>query len=164
MSRILSWDPATGIAELEPGVTVEQLWKHILPDGWWPAVVSGTAFPTVAGALAMNIHGKNNYKVGPLGDQCHLGQDPDHQRAQRDRGNGGDRVADQCLQSGEERHRDDRQRQQANQDANSREPFDRHRWRSLASRKQRAASGAAPEADPLARSSTPGDCGGRRSG
>ena len=70
MNRILRWDPATGIAELEPGVTVEQLWKHILPDGWWPAVVSGTAFPTVAGALAMNIHGKNNYKVGPLGDHC----------------------------------------------------------------------------------------------
>jgi FAD/FMN-containing dehydrogenase len=70
MNRILSWDPVTGIAVLEPGVTVQQLWKHILRDGWWPAVVSGTAFPTVAGALAMNIHGKNNYKVGPLGDHC----------------------------------------------------------------------------------------------
>jgi FAD/FMN-containing dehydrogenase len=70
MNRILSWDPVTGVAVLEPGVTVQQLWKHILRDGWWPAVVSGTAFPTVAGALAMNIHGKNNYKVGPIGDHC----------------------------------------------------------------------------------------------
>lgn len=70
MNRILDWNAQTGLAVLEPGVTVEQLWKHILKDGWWPAVVSGTAFPTVAGALAMNIHGKNNYKVGPLGDHC----------------------------------------------------------------------------------------------
>lgn len=69
MNRILAWDPSTGIAEVEPGVTVEQLWKHILPDGWWPKVVSGTMFPTLAGALAMNIHGKNAYRVGTLGDQ-----------------------------------------------------------------------------------------------
>ena len=68
MNRILAWDPATGIAECEPGVTVEQLWKRILPDGWWPKVVSGTMFPTLAGALAMNIHGKNDYKVGTIGD------------------------------------------------------------------------------------------------
>jgi FAD/FMN-containing dehydrogenase len=68
MDRFLGWDPATGVAVLEAGVTVEQLWKRILPDGWWPAVVSGTMFPTVAGALAMNIHGKNNYAVGTLGD------------------------------------------------------------------------------------------------
>src|SRR5262245_17270829 len=58
MNRILRFDDATGVAECEPGVTVEQLWKHILPRGWWPRVVSGTMFPTLAGALAANIHGK----------------------------------------------------------------------------------------------------------
>jgi decaprenylphospho-beta-D-ribofuranose 2-oxidase len=68
MNRILGWNPETGIAELEPGVTMEQLWKRILPDGWWPRVVSGTMFPTVGGALAANIHGKNNFKVGTIGD------------------------------------------------------------------------------------------------
>jgi decaprenylphospho-beta-D-ribofuranose 2-oxidase len=70
MDRILRWDPATGIAELEPGVSVRQLWQRILPDGWWPRVVSGTMFPTMAGALAMNIHGKNNWKSGTFGDAC----------------------------------------------------------------------------------------------
>jgi len=70
MNRILDWNPQTGVAVLEPGVTIEQLWKRILPDGWWPRVVSGTMFPTVAGALAMNIHGKNNFKAGTLGDAC----------------------------------------------------------------------------------------------
>jgi FAD/FMN-containing dehydrogenase len=70
MDRVLGWDPATGIAELEPGVTVRQLWQRILPDGFWPRVVSGTMFPTMAGALAMNIHGKNNFAAGTFGDAC----------------------------------------------------------------------------------------------
>jgi len=69
LDRILSFDPQTGIADCEPGVTIEKLWKTILPLGFWPKVVSGTAFPTLAGAAAMNIHGKNNYKVGTIGDQ-----------------------------------------------------------------------------------------------
>lgn len=68
MNRILAWDPASGVATLEPGVTIERLWKSILADGWWPRVVSGTMFPTLGGAAAMNIHGKNNYAVGTLGD------------------------------------------------------------------------------------------------
>jgi len=68
MNRILAWDPETGIADLEGGVTIEELWKHILADGYWPKVVSGTMFPTVAGTSAMNIHGKNNFKVGTFGD------------------------------------------------------------------------------------------------
>ena len=68
MSRILNWDPHSGIIDVEPGVTVQQLWKYIIEDGWWPPVVPGTMFPTVGGCVGMNIHGKNNFKVGPIGD------------------------------------------------------------------------------------------------
>jgi len=68
MNRTLAWDAERGVVEAEPGVTIEMLWKRILPDGWWPRVVSGTMFPTLAGALAANIHGKNNFKVGTIGD------------------------------------------------------------------------------------------------
>ena len=68
MSRILSWDPSTGIIEVESGVTLEQIWKYCLPDGWWLPVVSGTMAPTIAGALAANIHGKNNFLAGCLGE------------------------------------------------------------------------------------------------
>ena len=67
-NRILIFDPATGIAEVEPGVTVRDLWRHILPHGWWPRVVSGTSFPTLGGIAAANIHGKNNFAVGTVGD------------------------------------------------------------------------------------------------
>lgn len=67
-NRILAFDPETGIAEVEPGVTVRDLWRHVLPHGWWPRVVSGTSFPTLAGIAAANIHGKNNFAVGTVGD------------------------------------------------------------------------------------------------
>jgi decaprenylphospho-beta-D-ribofuranose 2-oxidase len=69
MNRILAWNPETGIITCEPGVTIEQLWKHVLEDGWWPPVVPGTMFPTLGGVLGVNIHGKNNWKKGTLGEQ-----------------------------------------------------------------------------------------------
>ncbi len=68
MRRTLAWDAKTGIIEVEAGVTVEGLWRQTLEDGYWPPVVSGTMMPTLGGALAMNIHGKNNYCQGPIGE------------------------------------------------------------------------------------------------
>lgn len=68
MHRVLDWDPATGLIDCEGGVTIEDLWRYTLEDGYWPPVVSGTMYPTLAGALAMNIHGKNNFRVGTLAD------------------------------------------------------------------------------------------------
>jgi decaprenylphospho-beta-D-ribofuranose 2-oxidase len=68
MDRILDWNPATGILHAEAGVTIEQVWRHTLEDGWWPPVVSGTMKPTLAGAFAMNIHGKNQFRVGNFAD------------------------------------------------------------------------------------------------
>jgi FAD/FMN-containing dehydrogenase len=67
-ARILSFDRDSGVAEVEPGVTLRDLWRHVLPQGWWPRVVSGTSFPTIAGIAAANIHGKNNFAVGTVGD------------------------------------------------------------------------------------------------
>ncbi|NUQ86364.1 MAG: FAD-binding oxidoreductase [Anaerolineales bacterium] len=68
MNKILEWDPASGVVRCESGVTLEQLWKRVEPDGWWPPVVSGTMKTTLGGCLAANIHGKNNYRVGPIGE------------------------------------------------------------------------------------------------
>jgi len=68
MRRILDWNPQTGRISVEPGVTIQNLWQYTIEDGWWPAVVPGTMFPTLGGCLGMNIHGKNNFKVGPIGD------------------------------------------------------------------------------------------------
>ncbi len=68
MDHILEWDPQTGIVKMEPGVCLRQLWERILPDGWWPPVVSGTMTTTAGGCLAVNIHGKNNFRMGPIGE------------------------------------------------------------------------------------------------
>jgi decaprenylphospho-beta-D-ribofuranose 2-oxidase len=68
MNRILAWNSETGVIKAEPGVTLQQLWQHTLPDGWWPPVVSGTMTTTLGGCLGMNIHGKNNFKMGVIGD------------------------------------------------------------------------------------------------
>ncbi len=70
MDRILGWDPETGIADVEPGVTFSRLWRYALGDGWWPAVVTGTMTPSLGGGLAMNVHGKNNWHAGTLGEHC----------------------------------------------------------------------------------------------
>ncbi len=68
MKRVLSWDPENGILDCEPGLSIDEMWRHVLPDGWWPPVTTGTSWPTLGAAAAMNVHGKNHYKVGGLGD------------------------------------------------------------------------------------------------
>jgi FAD/FMN-containing dehydrogenase len=68
MNRILAFDPHTGIARVEPGVTIRDLWRHAIQFGWWPRVVPGTMAVSCGGAAAMNIHGKNNFAVGPFGE------------------------------------------------------------------------------------------------
>jgi FAD/FMN-containing dehydrogenase len=68
MRRLLSFDRERGIVEAEGGLSIGELWRNAIGDGWWPAVVPGTMHPTLAGCASMNIHGKNCHKVGPFGD------------------------------------------------------------------------------------------------
>ena len=68
MNRILAWEAGSGLVRCEAGVTLEQLWQAVLPDGWWPPVVSGTMTTTLGGCLGANIHGKNNYRMGTIGE------------------------------------------------------------------------------------------------
>jgi FAD/FMN-containing dehydrogenase len=68
MNRFLDWQPGAGVVRCEAGVTLEQLWQKVEPQGWWPPVVSGTMKTTLGGCLASNIHGKNNFQMGPIGE------------------------------------------------------------------------------------------------
>ena len=68
MNRILDFDAEQGVARVQPGVTIRQLWTHTIPHGYWPAVVPGTQAVSMGGAASMNIHGKNNFAVGTFGD------------------------------------------------------------------------------------------------
>ena len=68
LNHIIKWDAVKGEVVAEPGVTLQQLWQTVEPEGWWPPVVSGTMLTTLGGCLGANIHGKNNFKVGPIGE------------------------------------------------------------------------------------------------
>ena len=68
MNKVISWNAETGIITAQPGLTLESLWHVVLPDSWWPPVVSGTMTTTLGGCLSSNIHGKNNFRMGPIGE------------------------------------------------------------------------------------------------
>lgn len=68
LRRVISWDPATGIMDVEPGVTVGDVCRLGLASGWWPAVAPGTQAATIGGCAAMNVHGKNHWKKGSFGE------------------------------------------------------------------------------------------------
>jgi len=68
MTRFLRFDAAAGLVTVEPGVTIRELWRHVIAFGWWPPVVPGTMAVSVGGATAFNIHGKNNFAVGSFGE------------------------------------------------------------------------------------------------
>ncbi|HZD04295.1 MAG TPA: FAD-binding oxidoreductase [Longimicrobiales bacterium] len=68
LDRILHLDADAGVVRAQAGVTVEALWKAALPRGWWPPVVPGTMKVTLGGAVAMNVHGKNQLVRGSIGE------------------------------------------------------------------------------------------------
>ncbi len=68
LRRVLRWEPETGVMDTQPGITIEDLWRRTIADGYWPTVVPGTMRPTLGGCVSMNVHGKNNFRAGPFGD------------------------------------------------------------------------------------------------
>ena len=68
LDRLLAFDAETGLLEAEPGVTFADLIAVFLPRGWLAPASPGTAFATLGGAVANDIHGKNHDRVGSFGD------------------------------------------------------------------------------------------------
>jgi FAD/FMN-containing dehydrogenase len=68
MRRILAWDPQQGIMQVEPGVTLRDVIRVALTDGWWPPVTPSTTEVTIGGCVAMNVTGKNAWKCGSFGE------------------------------------------------------------------------------------------------
>lgn len=67
-NKVLDFNLKTGLMIVQSGARIKDLWETGIENGFWPPVVSGTMMPTLGGALSMNIHGKNNFKVGTIGE------------------------------------------------------------------------------------------------
>jgi FAD/FMN-containing dehydrogenase len=68
--RVLRLDAETGLLEAEAGVLLSEIIAHAAPYGFFPAVVPGTQFVTLGGAIANDVHGKNHHRRGTFG--CHV--------------------------------------------------------------------------------------------
>ena len=67
MDRFLAFDGATGELSVEAGATIGDIARAFAPRGWLPAVMPGTGFATVGGAIANDVHGKNHHGAGSFG-------------------------------------------------------------------------------------------------
>lgn len=56
-----------GLVELNAGVALVDLLRTVIPEGWTPPVLPGTARATVGGAVAADVHGKNHERAGSIG-------------------------------------------------------------------------------------------------
>ncbi|MFI5016323.1 MAG: FAD-dependent oxidoreductase [Dongiales bacterium] len=67
LDRLLEFDPASGLLAAEAGVSFEDLRRLFLPRGFLAPVTPGTAFATLGGAVANDVHGKNQDQAGNFG-------------------------------------------------------------------------------------------------
>lgn len=68
LNRIHSIDAETGHADVDGGVSLDQLMRAALPFGLWVPVLPGTRQVTVGGAIGCDIHGKNHHSAGSFGN------------------------------------------------------------------------------------------------
>jgi FAD/FMN-containing dehydrogenase len=66
--RIRAFDPATGVLHAEAGFSLDQLYRVLLPRGWFTPVSPGTRFVTLGGMVAADVHGKNHHREGCIGE------------------------------------------------------------------------------------------------
>jgi decaprenylphospho-beta-D-ribofuranose 2-oxidase len=67
LDRILAFDADSGEIAVEPGVSFGDLLEVFLPRGFLVPVSPGTAFATIGGAVANDVHGKNHETAGSFG-------------------------------------------------------------------------------------------------
>jgi len=70
LDRIRSFNAETGVLEADAGALLCDIIAHAAPYGFFPAVVPGTQFVTLGGAIANDVHGKNHHRRGTFG--CHV--------------------------------------------------------------------------------------------
>ena len=68
LDRFISFDQPTGRLRCEAGTLLRDIQRLAVPRGWMLAVVPGTQYVTVGGAIANDVHGKNHHRHGSFCD------------------------------------------------------------------------------------------------
>ena len=64
MNRLLSFDAETHVLACEAGASLDTIIHTFLPRGYFLPITPGTKYVTVGGAMAADIHGKNQHQDG----------------------------------------------------------------------------------------------------
>jgi decaprenylphospho-beta-D-ribofuranose 2-oxidase len=67
-TRVLDVDVDRGVVVVQSGLTLAALMALVVPLGWTVPVLPGTTRVTVGGAVASDVHGKNQPGAGTFGD------------------------------------------------------------------------------------------------
>ncbi len=65
--RFLAFDPETGVLRAEAGLALREVVEFAVPRGFWPPASPGTAFVTLGGMVAADVHGKSHHRDGTFG-------------------------------------------------------------------------------------------------
>lgn len=67
LDRFLEFDVRKGILSVESGISLAKILALIVKQGWFLPVMPGTAEVSLGGCIATDVHGKNHYYAGSLG-------------------------------------------------------------------------------------------------
>lgn len=70
LNRFIHADWENGLLTAESGVTLADILRISIPNGWFLAVTPGTQYATLGGSIANDVHGKNHHVRGTFG--CHV--------------------------------------------------------------------------------------------
>lgn len=66
--RVLAFDRDSGVLRAEAGLSLLELNRLLLRQGWFVPVSPGTQFVTLGGMVASDVHGKNHHVDGCFGE------------------------------------------------------------------------------------------------
>lgn len=64
VNRFLDFDTQNGVIKAQAGVTLKEILSVVMPLGWFLPVLPDTAYRTLGGCFACNVHGHNAFREG----------------------------------------------------------------------------------------------------